>query len=197
MDVGRQQPILLDIDKAVNKFSTLGLCQQQSSFCSPCSPGQGKSHRALVSVSSLLYREGEGSWIRREGNNLESGKSSLKGVEGEQKRLEKILYLPYLLERLCTSVSSKHYPTAPLIVCFSAFLRLLILWSVLLICFSLCCFFNLPNTSISHLYCFSSLLWRSDFPLQPGLLTLFNLFCPCVFPSTCKESGLAFWIWEE
>lgn len=43
MDVEKQQPISLHIDKAVNKFSTLGLCQKQSSFCSPRSPGQ-ESH---------------------------------------------------------------------------------------------------------------------------------------------------------
>lgn len=81
MDVERQQPISLDIDKAVNKFSILGLCQKQSSFYSPCCPGQGKSHRALVSVSRLLYREDKERGTRREESNLQSGKSSLEGVE--------------------------------------------------------------------------------------------------------------------
>lgn len=193
MDVERQQPISRDIDKAVNKFSTLGPCQTQSSFCSPCSLGQGKSRRALVSVSRLLYGVGRGGCrnLNKETRMTLSLESHPWRVQKEggttQKRFstfntcKKDRVLPY----------SPNPAPQPVWLCLSAFLRLHILSHVVLICFNSVCFFILPDISIPHFYAVSQAFcegptfhssWTSNYIL--------NLFPSCVFLLIWKESVL-------
>lgn len=149
-----------------SKFSTLGLCQKQCSFYSPWCPGWGRSHRALVSGSGLLYREGK---EHKNEENRVTFNLEIQPLKGNGRRVGKGKgFSPFSILWECAAVYSKHYPSIPLDwLLLLQFFILYILWFVSLPCFSI-----LRNISISYkLYC--KLLLKVWFLLKPSLLTFF------------------------